>query len=55
MVSLGKKLKMPERCEKWLYDHIRVVMCKKALEKTPDIAKMAAFWKWPKLANMHGL
>ena len=33
MVSLGQKLKMPKRCEKWLYDHIRVVMCKKPLQK----------------------
>ena len=32
MVSLGQKLKMPKRCEKRLYDHIRVVVCKKPLQ-----------------------
>ena len=42
-VSLGQKLKMPKRCEKRFYDHIRVVVCKKPLLKTPNIRKMRAF------------
>ena len=52
MVSLGQKLKMLQRCEKRLYCHIKVVVCKKQLQKTPNIRKMTAFWKWPKLATM---
>ena len=43
MVSLRQKLKMPKRCEKRLYDHIRVVGCKKALKKTAIVRKMRAF------------
>ena len=30
---LGEKLKMPKRCEKRFYEHIRVVVCKKLLQK----------------------
>ena len=55
MVSLGQKLKMPKRCEKRLYEHIRTVVCKKALQKTPNTQKMRAFYKWPKLATTQGL
>ena len=55
MVSLSQKLKMPKRCEKRFYYHIRVVAGKKPLEKTLNIRKMRAFLKWPKLATMHGL
>ena len=55
MVSLAQKLKMPKRCEKRFYYHIRVVGGKKPLEKILNIRKMRAFLKWPKLATMHGL
>ena len=41
MVSLGQKLKMPKRCDKPLYDNIRVVVCKTPPLKTHDIRKMA--------------
>ena len=54
MVSFGQKLKMPKRSQKRLYDHIKVVVYKKPLQKTPNIRKMTGFWKWPKLATMHG-
>ena len=37
MVNLGQKLKMPKKCEKRLNEHIRVVVCKKPLQKTPNI------------------
>ena len=51
MVSLGQKLKMPKRCEKQFYDHIKVVVNAKNRSslgrKTPNIRKMTAFWKWP--------
>ena len=43
MVSLGQKLKMPKRCEKRYYEHIRVVVSKKPLQKTPNIRKRKTF------------
>ena len=43
MVSLGQKLKMPRTCEKPFYKNIRVVLCKKPLEKTPNIREMRRF------------
>ena len=45
IAGLGQKVKMPKTCEKRFYNHIRVVVCKKRLEKTPNIRKMRAFWK----------
>ena len=43
MVSLGQKLKMPNRCQNRCQEHIRVVVRKKALQKTPNIGKMRRF------------
>ena len=43
MVRLGQKLKMPKRCEKLLKKHIKVVACKKPLQKTPNTGKITAF------------
>ena len=43
MVSLAQKLKMPKTCKKRLYDYIKVVVCKKPLQKTTNIRKMTAF------------
>ena len=40
-----KKLKMPKTCEKAFYSNIRVVVCKKALEKTPNIGEVRQFRK----------
>ena len=40
---LKQKLKMPKRCEKRFYEHIRVVLCQKALQNTPNIREMTAF------------
>ena len=45
MVSLAQKLKMLKTCEKRLFNHIRVVLRKKALEKTPNIGEMRRFLK----------
>ena len=42
MVSLGKKLNFTKTCEKLLYNHIRVVVCKKRLQKIPHIRKITA-------------
>ena len=55
MVSLAQKLKMAKRCEKLLYEHSKDVACKKLLQKTPNIGRMRAFWKWPKLATTQRL
>ena len=43
MVSLAQKLKMPKTCQKRLYQHITVVLCKKRLQKTANIGEMRAF------------
>ena len=40
MVSLGQKLRMPKRCDKRLYKHIRLVLCKKRLQKAANIWEM---------------
>ena len=50
-----QKIKFPKTCEKRFYKHIRVVLCKKRLEKTANIWKMRGFWKWPKMAKMQRL
>ena len=52
ILSLGQKIKLPKTREKHLYKHNRVVLCKKRLQKTANIRKMRAFWKWPKMATM---
>ena len=46
------KRKLPKICEKRFYKHIRVVLCKKRLEKTANIRKMRAFPKGPKTATL---
>ena len=43
MASLADKLKMLKTCEKRFFNHIRVVVCKKALEKTPNIEEIRRF------------
>ena len=55
MLSLGPKLKFEKTSGKRPYKHIRVVLCKKRLEQTPNLQKMTSFRKWPKLVTMHGL
>ena len=54
MVSLGRKLKWPKTGHKWLYKHIRVVLCKKRFDKRANIQKMRRFWKLAKMATMQG-
>ena len=51
MVSLGQKLKMSKTCEKPFYKNIRVVLCKKPLEKTPNIREMRSTLKIGHLAK----
>ena len=43
MVSLRQKLKMPKTCEKLFYKTIRVVLCKKPLEKASNIREIRRF------------
>ena len=38
-----KKKKRPKTCEKRFYKHVRVVLCKKPLQKTPYIREMRTF------------
>ena len=47
MVSFGQKFKWPKTCEKMFYKHVRVVLWKKPLHKTPNIWEMRPFWKSP--------
>ena len=55
MVSLSQKLKMPKTCHKRLYKHIRLVLCKKRLQKAANIWEMRQFWKLAKMATMQRL
>ena len=55
MVSLAQKLKMPKTCDKRLYKHIRLVLCKKRLQKAANIWEMRPFWKLAKMATMQKL
>ena len=43
IVSLGQKLKMPKRCEKPFYKNSTLVLCKKRLEKAPNIGEKEIF------------
>ena len=38
-----------------MYDYIEVFVCKKPLQKTPNIKKMRAFLKWLQLATTQRL
>ena len=51
---MGQKIKLPKTCKKRFYKHIKVVLCKKRLEKTANIQKMRAFEKFPKMATVQG-
>ena len=55
LVTLAQKLKMHKNMLKTFLQHIAVVLCKKRLEKTANIGKMRAFWKWPKMATKQRL
>ena len=45
MVSLAEKFKWPKPCEKTFYKNVRVVLCKKPLEKTPYSREVRPFLK----------
>ena len=46
IVTLGQKLKMHKNMLKTFLQHVAVVLCKTRLQKTDNIRKMRAFWKW---------
>ena len=43
ILSLGQKIKLPKTCEKRLDKHVKVVLCKKRLQKTGNFIKIRAF------------
>ena len=45
IVELGQKLKFQKTCRNRFYNPIKVVLCQKTLEKTPNIQEMRPFWK----------
>ena len=50
MVSLRQKIKLVKTCEKRLYKHVTIVLCKRRLEKTASIRITERFRKlekWP--------
>ena len=51
MVSLGKKLKMPKTCEKPFYKNIKVLLCKKQIEKNTKYSRNETSLKIGHLAN----
>ena len=55
IVTLEEKLKFSKTCQKQLQNHIKLVLCKKQLQKKPTIRKMTTFQKSLKLATMQRL
>ena len=45
MVRFREKFKWPSTCEKRFYKLVRVVLCKKPLQKTPYIREIRPFWR----------
>ena len=43
MVSLGQKLKFRATCKKRFFNHIRLFLCKKPRDITPNIREMKRF------------
>ena len=43
MLTFGQKIQLPKTCDKCFYKHIKVVLCKRQLEKAANIRKMRAF------------
>ena len=45
ILTLAQKLKFQKTCQNPFYKSFTVVLCKKPLQKTPNIGEMRAFWK----------
>ena len=54
ILSLGHKIKLAKTCQKRFYKHIKILLCKKRLEKRTHIRNMRAFWKWLKVPQCKG-
>ena len=54
MVSLAQKLKMPKTCDKRLYKHIRLVLCKNNPKKQLIFEKWDHFENWQKWPQCKG-
>ena len=52
IVTLGQKLKFKKTSQKQTYKWFTVVLCKKPLEKTPNIREMRRFWKSPIMQSL---
>ena len=55
MVSLGQNFKWQKKFQKRFYKHVRVVLCKKPLQKTPNIGEVRPFWKSAILQRLYTL
>ena len=45
ILTLAQKLKLKKTCQNPFYKWFRILLCKKALQKTPNIREMRGFWK----------
>ena len=45
ILNLGQKCKLPKTCQNRFCKLIKNILCKKPLEKTPNIPEMRRFWK----------
>ena len=52
IVTLGQKLKFQKTCQNLFYKWFTNVLCKKPLEKTPNIPEMRRFWKSPIMQSL---
>ena len=55
ILSLGQKKNWLKHAKNVSKKDIRVVLCKKQLEKTANIRNVRLFWKWSKMATMQRL
>ena len=55
IISSTQKIIMLTTCKKELYNHIKVLLCKRPFEKTANIREMWGFWKLAKTATTQRL
>ena len=53
--QFGSKIKIAKNMPKHSQRHVRVVRCRKRLQKRPNIREIKSFQKWPKLTKMQRL
>ena len=52
IVTLGQKFKFQTTCHNPFYKWFTVLLCKKPLEKSPNIREMRRFWKSPIMQSL---